>query len=573
MKALYLEKISGNPERLQEKNSQTVMGAKVFEWNLLCALLEHGTYDAYLSPGVTEEGKRQLVEEGLSAGNVDRLSPAPLGSALPVQDSDQVVLLTPGRHLDVLANLRSKIQKYRAPICGFIHSINSARFVFTLLQQCFVGLFKADLLLCSSRAGMQTIDMYIEEIERLLPAGMRYPARRALVPLGVSIPKVEQDGGNALRLRLGLKAADCLALYCGRLSQSSKCDLGPLLVALSLLLQRGAELHLVIAGDDTQTQEAPRLLVLAKELGCQKNVTIWPNPSVAEKHLLYSEADIFVSPSDNIQETFGLTVAEAMAYGLPCVVSDWDGYRDLVRNGENGFLVPSIFPTHIEELRLCDSTISMLQEDALAQSTAIDVGILSESLEQLAANPALRRRFGQAARRYVENNCSWRVVIRRYEELWQESLEAAQTADSSGKAAAHNLLVSPLEKYFGHYAKAKRDEGTKCFMTEEGQKWLQRPGRLYFLSQISSVPCPQQFADMLRDIAERPGLSVADVVKSSLNGSYGNGTDSASVSNAHWTLARLFKYGLVSNKQLRSRSHDWDTSKGDGHRIRRSFLR
>ena len=73
MKALYLEKISGNPERLQEKNSQTVMGAKVFEWNLLCALLEHGTYDAYLSPGVTEEGKRQLVEEGLSAGNVDRL--------------------------------------------------------------------------------------------------------------------------------------------------------------------------------------------------------------------------------------------------------------------------------------------------------------------------------------------------------------------------------------------------------------------------------------------------------------------------------------------------------------------
>src|SRR5437763_865028 len=80
MKALYLEKISGNPERLQEKNSQTVMGAKVFEWNLLCALLEHGTYDAYLSPGVTEEGKRQLGEEGLSAGNVDRLSPAPLGS-------------------------------------------------------------------------------------------------------------------------------------------------------------------------------------------------------------------------------------------------------------------------------------------------------------------------------------------------------------------------------------------------------------------------------------------------------------------------------------------------------------
>lgn len=548
MKALYLEKISGNPERLQQKGSQTIMGAKVFEWNLLCALLEYGTYDEYYSPGVTEEGKRQLVEEGLDQDSVNRLSPVPLGSPLPVKDSDEVVLLTPGRHLDVLASLRSKMQKYHAPICGFIHSINSARFMLTLLQQCFVGLLKTDLLLCSSRAGMQTIDAYIEEIERLLPAGTRYPARRTLVPLGVNVPKLEPGAGSVLRQRLGAGVQDCIALYCGRLSQASKCDLGPLLVAVSLLLRRGAKLHLVIAGDDTQTKEAPRLHVLANELGCQKSVTIWPSPSNAEKHLLYSGADIFVSPSDNIQETFGLTVAEAMAYGLPCVVSDWDGYRDLVHDGENGFLVPTIFPTRIEDLRLCDATTSMLEEDELAQSTAIDVAILAEKLEQLAVNSALRRRLGQAAKQYVEGNCCWKVVVRRYEELWQESLEAAK-GDSNGKDNSHNLLVSRLEKYFGHYAKAKRDEETRCFMTEEGQEWLKRPGRLYFLSQMSSVPCPQKFAEMLNNIAGRPGLSVAEVVKTSLNGAHANGADPVSVSNAHWVLARLFKYGLVTDKQ------------------------
>ena len=38
--------------------------------------------------------------------------------------------------------------------------------------------------------------------------------------------------------------------------------------------------------------------------------------------------DIFVSLSDNIQETFGLTPLEGMASGLPVVATDWNGYRD-----------------------------------------------------------------------------------------------------------------------------------------------------------------------------------------------------------------------------------------------------
>ena len=50
------------------------------------------------------------------------------------------------------------------------------------------------------------------------------------------------------------------------------------------------------------------------------------------------------SLSDNMQETFGLTPIEAMAAGLPSVVSDWDGYRDTVQHREHGFRIPTLAP-------------------------------------------------------------------------------------------------------------------------------------------------------------------------------------------------------------------------------------
>ncbi len=542
MKALYINQLIENPERLQQTSHRTIMGARIFEWSLVCALLKYGAYDTYFAPGVTDQKKDELVADGLTADSVRRLTPVPLGSPLPIKDSDQVVLVIGGRELNILASLRQKLHRYDAPICGFIHSINSARIAVALLQQCFAGLSESDVLFCSSRAGMKTIDIYIEEIARLLPPDMHYPARRVLVPLGVEVPTVKQDASRTLRQKLNIEPDCRIVLYFGRLSQTSKCDLGPLLVALSHLLGRGISLHLIIAGDDTQTKETPRLRTLASELKCLKNVTIWLNPSATDKHLLHSGADIFVSPSDNIQETFGLTVAEAMAYGLPAVVSDWDGYRDLVTDAENGFLVPSVFPPNIETLRLCDCTTSMLEEDSLSQSTAIDVSVLSERLGKLVLDQALRRKMGRAAKQYVENHCSWQVVVKRYEELWEESLQIARAANSNSNAS-NKLGNLSLEKSFGHYATAKRSQETKCFITEEGREWLRRPARFYFLCQLSTVPSPLKFANALREISDRPGLSVANVVELFLDDSV-----PASIDDAHWTLARLFKYGLVTDK-------------------------
>jgi glycosyltransferase involved in cell wall biosynthesis len=544
MKALYIPVLPRNPEvRPKQSGPTTVLGARVFGWNALCALLTYGTYDRYFVSGFTNQQKDELIADGLTPENADRLVLAPLGNTLPSNDSDQLVLVAMGPELRTLAIIRHKLQRYDAPLCGFIHSINSARMVFNILQQYFAGLGECDLLLCSSRAGMKTIQVYMEEIDRLLPPMIRYRARRVLVPLGVRIPTVDQQDKDrvVLRQRLALAPEYTIALYFGRLSQMSKADLGPLLLALSVLSRRGAVFHLVIAGDDTQMNEAPRLKALAAELDCLPNLTVWVNPSAHEKHLLYSGGDIFISPSDNIQETFGLTVAEALAYGLPAVVSDWNGYRDLVTDGETGFLVRSVFPPDLGRLQLADCMSSMLEEDLLAQSTTIDFMDLCEKLEKLVRDQTLRRQMGRAARLFAQDHCSWRVIVKRYEELWQESSQMTKSA-CRGEAIRGPVLSVSLENSFGHFASAKRSSESECFITAEGQEWLRRPDRFYFLCPLHGRVSPQHFSELLRTIAERPGIPVGLVVDLACADSF-----QVSINDIHWTLARLFKYGLVTS--------------------------
>src|SRR5437868_915357 len=118
MKALYIDQATRNPESFQNKRDQTIKGADVFEWNLLSALLEYGTYDAYFVQGLTEEGKQTLLESGLSEDRLRRLVPAPIGRPLPLKDSDQAVFMTAGRYLNALGTLRQKLKWYGAPACG-----------------------------------------------------------------------------------------------------------------------------------------------------------------------------------------------------------------------------------------------------------------------------------------------------------------------------------------------------------------------------------------------------------------------------------------------------------------------
>jgi glycosyltransferase involved in cell wall biosynthesis len=82
---------------------------------------------------------------------------------------------------------------------------------------------------------------------------------------------------------------------------------------------------------------------------------------------LFRASDLFVLPSRS--ETFGIAAVEASAAGVPVVASAVGGLTDIVVDGETGYTV-----------------------------TPDDTGQLLDRLRQLVGDPALRRRFGAAAR-------------------------------------------------------------------------------------------------------------------------------------------------------------------------------
>src|SRR5438045_9025590 len=88
-----------------------------------------------------------------------------------------------------------------------------------------------------------------------------------------------------------------------------------------------------------------------QEFSLSKHVRLLDTPSDKTKYALTAAADVFVSPGDSLQESFGITPIEAMACGIPQVVADWNGYRDTVSYGETGFFVPTYWTN-------CDSEVA-----------------------------------------------------------------------------------------------------------------------------------------------------------------------------------------------------------------------
>jgi len=132
--------------------------------------------------------------------------------------------------------------------------------------------------------------------------------------------------------RADLKLPERYFLYVGRLAEEK--NVGALIRAMAQLRRRGSERSLVIVGDGPLRRH---LEDQAWRADLHGSVLFAGHKSTAEILPYYAFADCFVLPSS--REPWGLVVNEAMAAGLPVVVSNRCGCAgDLVEHGNNGFV-------------------------------------------------------------------------------------------------------------------------------------------------------------------------------------------------------------------------------------------
>jgi len=461
-----------------------VLGRKVANEGVLQALLARDPFDAYhfflQSPHLAAQQRKTLETlhpDLWSQGKFKILTRQDLARELRENEyaafhlSDCILNPAP------LARLRNALGKNIFPITSVTHSLSYSEYAGRFLRHLWAGTSARDAVVATSDTGRRVVENLYAFLRRgygLNPEA--YPAPRVeVIPLGVDLqafsPAPDSEDRRAFRKNLGIPEEATAFLVFGRISHSSKMDILPILRAFQRCIQSGTapeSLFLVLAGwlEDEAAGFAATLQNLAANI--RLGMKIVPRPGEVAKKALYGASDAFISLSDNPQETFGLTILEAMASGLPVIASDYDGYKDMVEHGRTGFLVETIGPveTDMQDMLapLCfDNHLHLL----LAQETAPDVAETARRIEALAKDPDLRVRLGQAGRERAAR-FGWETIVEEYLALW-ERLGQIPIADREGLRGLAHPLETPYAEIFGGYPSRVLDDRLVVTWSRTGQ--------------------------------------------------------------------------------------------------------
>jgi phosphatidyl-myo-inositol alpha-mannosyltransferase len=272
----------------------------------------------------------------------------------------------------------------RAPLVGTFHTYSTSRLAHGLAN--LAGAFrlyrKLSARIAVSEAARWTAQRF-------------YGGRYRVVPNGVDLSAVRPDPARPRdELRI---------LFVGRAEERK--GLPVLLRAFEALRGAGVEARLTVAG---ATPEEVQPLLLEPE-----GVEVAGRVSEEEKWRLLGAADVLCAPSLG-GESFGMVLTEAFASGTPVVASDIAGYRDVVRDGVDGLLVPIGDPVE-----------------------------LGEALHGLAFDPDRRSRMAEAARERAER-FSWPRVAGEVVEVYEDALTLPRPVGRVARAA-HRIGVAPAE--------------------------------------------------------------------------------------------------------------------------------
>jgi glycosyltransferase involved in cell wall biosynthesis len=214
--------------------------------------------------------------------------------------------------------------------------------------------------------------------EKAVAYGMD-PQRTMVFPWGVDLshftPKKWPDAGEAF------------TLFCNR-SWEPRYGVDVLARAFVEVAAEHPQVNLLLLGGGSQAQSIQRIL---REGGVWQRVTMPGQVSQRDLPRWYHLADLYISPSH--VDGSSVSLMEAMACGLPCLVSDIPANREWVQEGENGWLFP----------------------DGQAHALAEKIRAAIAQRENLPL-------VGRAARRSAEMRADWQKNFQRLLEAYQQTL-------------------------------------------------------------------------------------------------------------------------------------------------------
>ncbi len=364
-------------------------------------------------------------------------------------------------------------------ICGITHTTSTAA-----VMQGFFDLRMSphadwDAVICTSRAVrasvLHQLDLIDEHIKRRFNALPPPRFQTPVIPLGIHCADFAPDlaAGAALRDRLGAEPGDVVLTTIARLTPHEKFDPLPIYIALQTAqaaLPKGRRLHLALCGIFRDDYSRKVFETGAARLMPDVGFAVLDGASADDRMAALSGADVFLFLIDNIQETFGLAPIEAMAAGLPVLVSDWDGMKDTV-TPEVGVRIPTrtLAPHHTitEALRYQGGADNYVQYcAAISSMTQIDVPVLTEKLVMLATNPDLRAKMGAAGKKRAAEVYDWSRVIPLMQDLWGDLAARRRRAAPAvvGRYEPAGLPVAPSPMaLFGAYPTERLTFGAQRF--------------------------------------------------------------------------------------------------------------
>lgn len=375
-------------------------------------------------------------------------------------------LFNPDPNINYFARHRRHYQQDAYSICGITHSMIESHIIENIANLLIAPVQPWDAIICTSQAIKNFINTVLQNQRAYLSSRFQQqiPAldlQLPVIPLGIEwekfMPTPEKLlAGKALRQQLNIADEDVVILYVGRLSYIDKANPLPMYQAVEQVAKMTkTKVHLLEVGCfQHQAMEQPFHQAVAELCPSINHTFLDGKDDTMFKGIKYA-ADIFMSLVDNIQETFGITPLEAMASGLPVIVSDWDGYRDTVPDGIVGFRIPTLMAAGN-----CGRDIALrynMQQfsdghytGVVSQFTAVDTIACVQALKKLVEDKSLRVSMGNAGLEHVKNY-AWQRIIAQYQALWQElsimRQKSQETAPRNNGDSANPAADCPFTMY------------------------------------------------------------------------------------------------------------------------------